>query len=79
MKKTYTKPDIAFERFSLCSSIASCAVKIEGALGGTCGVEMDDVFIFTEGVMGCHLAVPDDGSNGVCYDVPFGNNNLFNS
>lgn len=79
MKKKYTKPDVAFESFSLSTCIASCDIKIEGANGGQCGVLMDGVFIFTENVAGCSLPVPDNGNNGICYDVPFGQSSLFNS
>ena len=79
MKKRYTKPDIAFESFSLSTSIASCDVKIEGAYGGECGLWMDDIFVFIVGVTGCDAQIPDDGSNGICYHVPNGDNSMFNS
>ena len=79
MKKRYTKPDIVFESFSLSSSIASCDVKIENSTGGLCGLQMDDAFLFVIGVTGCELHVEDGGFNRICYHVPFGEKNMFNS
>lgn len=79
MKRNYTKPDIAFESFALSTSIAACPVKIETSNGGQCGLLMDDVFIFTMGIVGCEAQIPDDGSNGICYHVPVDGFNLFNS
>ncbi len=87
MKRNYVKPEIMFEDFSLSTNIASgcdvdrqfargvCAYKLSGDFG--------DTIIFTSEVTGCAEAgkdsVVDDGYNGICYDVPAENNNLFNS
>lgn len=82
MKKTYSQPDILFEGFSLCSSIAAgCGKKIGTMYNGNCGVPYGDKTVFTVEVNGCAIKV-EDGSpmfNGLCYHVPIDANSLFNS
>lgn len=82
MKKSYSQPDILFEGFSLCSSIAAgCAKKIGTMYNGECGAPYGDKFVFTQEVNGCKIKV-EDGSpifNGLCYHVPIDMNALFNS
>lgn len=82
MKKTYSKPDIHFDSFSLCTSIASCAIKTFTPAQGECGVKFDDFVIFLSNVQGCEIGgvVIEDGYlSGICYHVPTDSNNLFNS
>jgi hypothetical protein len=85
MKKTYSKPDIAFESFSLSTSIAgNCEVKTDTKAGGECGYPMDEVgWIFLiEMIGGCQVKITEEQSlkyNGFCYHVPTEKNNLFNS
>lgn len=86
MRKTYSKPDIVFEGFALSTNIAAdCEVKIEGSTGGTCGLKFGDLVIFVAEYTGCNsndnvVVEGDDGNyNGICYHVPTGDKNLFNS
>lgn len=87
MKKVYSQPDILFESFSLYSSIASgdCGVKITTQYDGECGLPYGDKVVFTDAVAGClkpgSIIVSDENAifNGLCYHVPIGNLNLFNS
>lgn len=87
MKKTYTKPEIVFENFSLSVSVAAC--QHEASFDGdkwTCkGYYMGEsdfdgpLAVFIDGWNGC-LYVPDDGEhNGICYHVPMEQLNLFGS
>ena len=84
MKKKYSRPDIAFESFSLCTSIAgNCAFKTNTPAAAACGVTMEGVGnIFLSGVQGCDVHITDEQGyafNGFCYHVPVENSNLFNS
>lgn len=85
MRKTYTKPEIMFEDFSLCSSIAAgCEIIVDGPNSGNCGYAYEGgggQTLFTElaGTKVCNIAIDDDESNGFCYHVPVESNNLFNS
>ena len=88
MKRTYSKPDIAFESFSLSTSIAgNCEVKTDTKAGGECAYPMDglgNVFLTT--IHACRVVggtpITDEQSlvfNGFCYHVPMENSSLFNS
>lgn len=86
MKKTYVKPEILFENFSLNTSIASgCEEIIDNQSKGDCGLDFGDIVIFVSQATGCTtnkgvVVEGDDGDyNGLCYHVPQGTNNLFNS
>ncbi len=84
MKKTYSKPDIAFESFSLSTSIAgNCEVKTDTKGGGECAYPMDGLgVLFVVGMNVCDLPITDEQSlnyNGFCYHVPMENSSLFNS
>ena len=84
MKKKYSQPDIAFESFSLATSIAgNCEVKTDTKGGGECAYPMDGVGdVFVIGINACLVPVTDEQSlvfNGFCYHVPVENSNLFNS
>ena len=85
MKKTYEKPQIMFESFTLSTNIAGdCEVKTWEPTNSDCGMKFSDgLYLFIEGVTGCSVPVVDgtvgnDDFNTICYHVPFGNN-LFNS
>ena len=85
MKKKYSKPDIAFENFSLATSIAGdCEIKVDTKGDGECGYYMDYVgWIFLmEMIGGCQVKITEEQSmkyNGFCYHVPTETYNLFNS
>lgn len=85
MKKVYSKPDVAFDDFSLSVSVANCEIHVVGANSGECAYEYDPgVFIFTSEIQGCWsvnggIPVEDSVTNGFCYHVPIESNNLFNS
>lgn len=82
MKKIYSKPDIVFESFSLCTSIAGpCGIKTWTPVHGTCAFDFAGETVFTSSVSGCqgHTIVDSGEYNGICYHVPAGSNGLFNS
>ena len=85
MKKSYSRPDISFDDFSISVSIANCEIHVLGANAGQCAYEYDDgVRIFTSEVLGClpqngGIPIEDSANNGFCYHVPIESNNLFNS
>ena len=77
MKKTYTKPEIAFESFLTSTSIAG---ECEGpAVGnptrGTCGIpgSAPGMNLFSAGIKGdngCHIPSEDDPNDDFCYHNP---------
>lgn len=81
MRKTYSKPDIVFESFSLCSNIAAGCEKIVNFASGTCGViELTPgITIFSYDMAGCTPDFQTDEYDGWCYHNPSENNNMFNS
>lgn len=85
MKKAYSKPRIVFEDFTLNTHIASdCEVKTNTPSSGQCGVNFSGEQVFMEGMTGCEgfpiIGVGGDGQfANLCYHVPNGDNNLFNS
>ena len=84
MKKTYEKPMIIFEDFSLSTSIAAgCEVINKNpSLADSCGYIPNDRWtgepIFTTTISGCGSTQSGD-FDGLCYHVPTEDNNLFNS
>ena len=87
MKKRYVKPDIVFESFMLCTSLAStCDYSAHNAMyqcpyeeewdGGT-------IAIFTSNMLDCDY--PSSGLNGevyddrICYHNPSNMSNVFGS
>ena len=87
MKKTYEKPMIIFEDFSLSTSIAAgCEGIVGNPTAGSCAVlgsggiavfssSMTEVCDYTpEG-----LGQPEDKWDGLCYHVPTEDYTLFNS
>ena len=82
MKKTYTKPEILFEDFTMSANIAAgCEEKNDVHLADACGWKWGKSTIFTESVTGCKKKVVDGDPayNGVCYHNPSSDYNLFNS
>lgn len=85
MRKTYVKPHITFENFALSTNIAGdCETKTYIPSNNTCGLDFSGLMVFMNGMGGCKDIQVDnvggDGEfNGICYHVPTGNNNLFNS
>lgn len=80
MKKAYSRPDILFDSFSMCSAIASTCEASANFARDVCGVEMTpSISLFLEGVTGCSWIVKEEEYDGLCYHVPFDTNNVFNS
>lgn len=83
MKKTYVKPEIVFEDFSLCNSIATnCELVIDTQSRGTCGQPIEGLpgqFLFIDTVEACNRPIPDEALDGFCYHIPMGGPNIFNS
>lgn len=79
MKKTYSKPEILFEDFSLSTSIAAGCEYTNGLHAqGDCGYETRDGIVFVIGVSGCKYTQPDT-NDSLCYHVPNEYNNIFSS
>jgi hypothetical protein len=84
MKKTYSKPDVLFDSFSLCNSIAgACEVKTNLPSQGGCGLQFGADTIFLKDIEGCAIN-PDffgmaEGTDIPCYHVPMETNSLFRS
>lgn len=85
MKKAYTKPFVMFHDFSLTTSIAGdCEEKTNLPSNNSCGMDFSGAVVFMQGMEGCTDIKVDnvggDGDfNGICYHVPSGDKNLFNS
>lgn len=80
MKKTYSKPEIVFESFTLSTNIAGdCESKIDTFKAGDCGIQFGNEVLFLTGVAGCKDPVTTDGEYGLCYDIPTPTSALFNS
>lgn len=87
MKKTYTKPEIFFESFTLSTNIAADCEEIFSLMAqDICGIPNEngipnkDIFNLT--VVGTQCDVHGYGNeqyNGLCYHVPTEAHNLFNS
>lgn len=86
MKKTYQKPGIYVENFSLSQSIASTcgAAKPDGSLGRplqatkeTCGWGDEHSSFWLDGVTTCKTAWDDSPTGFVCYNNPEGGMNIF--
>ena len=83
MKKTYMKPQIMFESFTMSTNIAAgCrftnVTHSSGELG--CGYR-DERFgkvVFTSEMM-CTTTEDDGEHNGICYQTPVDSNSLFTS
>lgn len=63
MKKTYSKPELFYESFSLLGSIASSCDNLQHSANDatTCAVEVPDLgWIFSSTVTGCQVTGMDD-------------------
>lgn len=87
MKKAYTKPQIMFEDFTLTTNIANnCEVQINTQSSGTCGLDFGPYVVFLDTMVNICTGdgiVKSEGGDGqyneLCYHVPQGSENLFNS
>jgi hypothetical protein len=86
LKRAYQKPDIYFDSFAMCTSIAgACGTDTNTPAQFKCGLEYTDtITIFAESLEGaCNFNVAVEAKDaewdGICYHVPYGTNNLFNS
>ena len=85
MKKVYSKPEIMFEDFTLSVNIAGdCEEKTNLPSNSTCGMDFSGLTVFLDNMGGCSdIKVPSsngDGEyDGICYHIPTGDKNLFNS
>lgn len=82
MKKTYCKPQILFEDFSLSTSITvGCEVQTNTPSKDQCGIYFEGVGnVFMPSMTGCGDFPAENGVfNNICYHVPYEDNNLFNS
>ncbi len=81
MKKTYQKPEIVFEDFSLSTSITAGCEFVNGNHGpDACGIVTRGGVVFTEELTGVCTVVPEDGMyNSFCYHNPTDSNNVFAS
>ncbi len=86
MKKEYSKPIVVFESFSMSTNIAGdCEHKTNLPSPGTsfgCGYPIRGGVVFMSETSGCTYTEggAENGSyNGICYQVPNENSNLFNS
>ena len=81
MKKTYCKPQIAFESFELTSSIAAgCAIPANQNLDGQCSITIGGMDLIAWN--GCEFDYNDQKSTmgvKVCYDIPTWDTVLFTS
>lgn len=79
MRKTYSKPEILFESFSMSTSIAAgCEFITKLQTEGSCGYETRNGVVFTTKVGGCEYHEPDE-NDSLCYHVPTTGTNIFNS
>lgn len=82
MKKTYEKPHIFFDSFELTTNIsAGCEHRTHLPGEGWCGLDFSGLMVFMEGMTGCaDIKIGAGGSfDGICYQTPTGDNNLFAS
>lgn len=84
MKKTYAKPEIQFESFSVSNSIAANCGTINKSFGeNACAyitVYGDKlIHVFTDELTSCTTKEADGDYNGVCYHVPSDAYGLFTS
>ena len=84
MKKVYAKPEIVFEDFSLCASIAvGCEVKTnlptyERNCGIQVGGDRGSKIVFLDPNM-CTHPQSNEKYDTFCYHIPSEDQNLFNS
>ena len=81
MKRSYQAPEILFDDFSLCTSVAAnCEVINNNPTSGVCGFVYKPFVVFTLEVTGCKKKIAEGSINdGLCYHNPYDGYNLFNS
>ena len=80
MKKTYSKPDVMFESFSLCTNVAAgCESKTPLPQSDECGLPYFNWIIFMNEFQGCTYIEETGEWNSICYHQPSEFNNLFTS
>ena len=83
MRKAYSKPQIMFEDFTLSTNIAAGCEYKNGVLPSSgkhgCGLLMGPMVVFVDALCDVSVGVSDGERDGICYDVPFGDNNIFAS
>ena len=81
MKKTYTKPEIMFEDFSLSTSIALACKYGAHHAEYACPYEDEDmmIIVFIDHSMGCQDLVENGIYNGLCYHNPDDDTKIFAS
>ena len=87
MKRTYSKPEIMFESFTLSTNIAGDCEQpfVTNISKGVCAIESTGgVSVFSGTINVCDhtpedMKQPEDTWNGFCYHVPDGGPKLFNS
>lgn len=82
MKKTYIKPEIMFEDFSLSNSITAGCEKIALQAMDQCAYTVETDYgtfkVFTGELVGiCDTYKADGEYHGICYHVPTAANNVF--
>ncbi len=80
MKKTYSKPEILFEDFSLSTNIAAgCEFDVTHDQG-SCGIKFGLDVLFNRDMSGVCNEYPENGMHdGYCYHNPTETNNMFSS
>ena len=80
MKKTYSKPDIFFEDFSLSTNIAAGCEKKPFNHSEACAVRWGGLMLFTEKINCKDKIIDGDPEyNKLCYHVPSQSFNVFYS
>lgn len=80
MKKSYSKPDILFESFSLSTNVAAgCAVITPLPQLDECGLPYFNWIIFQNEIQGCTKFPTTNAGDAVCYHPPTEQTNLFTS
>lgn len=89
MKKTYTKPMIAIEKFNLTQTVAqSCGVDRSSNTVGvpssadksTCGWDVGGTILWVGPTTGCNFPVDENTEvNGMCFNNPNGGATIFAS
>ena len=80
MKKTYSKPDILFDSFSISTNVvASCEFQTPLPQVDECGVAYFNWVVFQSELQGCNKIAKSGTWDAMCYHQPTETNNLFTS
>jgi hypothetical protein len=81
MKKTYEKPDIMYENFSMSTNIAAGCEEKANYGEYICGVKWGEgaFTLFTDAIFACKTKVVDGSGeyDSLCYHNPTSENNVF--